>query len=173
MQTPISRRASIRSLVLASGALWAWPVLGNQPASDFFPPFEKQLLDAVLQTLIPAGNGHPGALEVGVDDFLLRLLRDCYDEETQRIIKTELVGLDQYAKSLYQNSFPACTEDQRASLLLRLNAPSTEESALFFSWIRREAIRGYTTSAQVMQEHYDYQVAPGFYHGCTPLNPTT
>jgi len=171
MQTPISRRASIRSLALTLGALWTWPALGQEPALDFFPPAEKKLLDAVLQTLIPAGNGHPGALDVGVDDFLLRLLRDCYDEETQRIVRQELRSLDTYAKDIYQQSFPDCTSDQRTSLLIRLSAPSSEDSALFFTWMRREVIRGYTTSSYVMQEHYGYEVAPGYYHGCVPLTP--
>lgn len=172
MQTPITRRASIRSLALVAGALWSWPVLGNESPTDYFQPTDKKLLDAVLQTLIPEGNGHPGALEVGVDEFLLRLLRDCYDDETQRIVLQELKGLELYAQDLYKLGFAECTLDQRTSLLLRLSAPSSEESALFFSWIRREVIRGYTTSAWVMQEQYGYQVAPGFYHGCVPLNPS-
>ena len=87
----------------------------------------------------------------------------------QSKVKKGLEELDMSAKSIYNNAFLECTQDQRESILISFSAPSTAEKEWFYNTIRRETIRGYTTSEYVMVNHYDYVMAPGYYHGCVDV----
>jgi len=161
--------------MVASGTLvvlpsWAqgW-ILGDLKLDGTFTNGEQALLTSVADTIIPAGD-EIGALSVGVDTFLNKLFAQCYEADVQENIKKQLNGLEASAKSEYGKSYADCDQLQRQNLLSARAISEDESESEFFTLIKRETIRGFRTSKEVMEDYYDYKVAPGFYDGCADVN---
>lgn len=174
-QKTMNRRHALKSMLVASGSLvvlpsWArsWTVHDVAIHKTSFPVTEQQILASVADTIIPAGDSI-GALSVGVDKFLLKLIDACYERDVQDNVKTQLNALDATAQATHQKSFTQCNQLQRQSLLMRLSASSVKSEADFFDLMKSETIRGFTTSQEVMVKYYHYKVAPGHYYGCVDL----
>jgi hypothetical protein len=168
----MKRRIAIRNLVIASGSLITLPAWisscgleGGQTHATSFSPTEQQLLASLTDTIIPAGNSI-GAVAVGVDKFLQKLIDDCHPKEVQDNVKKQLDGLDKLAQKTHNNRFTSCTQLQRQELFLKLSSSTVKEEKDFFDLMKSETIRGFTTSREVMQDYLHYQVAPGHYYGC-------
>ena len=171
----MKRRESLKTLLLASGALvslpaWAqdWHAEDLTGYGSSFSVTEQAVLASVADTIIPAGSA-VGAITVGVDLFLQKLLDKCYDAETQQNVKTYLAVLDSEARRAYQQSFPACDQTQRQTLLGRLGRSDNKADKDFFALMKTETIRGFTTSREVMVNYYKYKSAPGHYYGCVDV----
>jgi len=167
----MDRRKAIKNIAIVSGGLITLPQwMVSCGLSDTtihqtsFSIAEQKILASVADTIIPAGNSI-GALSVGVDKFLQKLIDDCYEKDVQDNVKTQLKGLDDSAKAINKKSFADCTQAQRVELLLKLSASENKEAKDFFNLIKSETIRGFNTSQKVMQEYLGYKVAPGHYYG--------
>jgi hypothetical protein len=172
----MNRRTTLKNLIVASGGLialpsWAqhWNVndLTNHPSS--FSIASQQILASVADTIIPTGNSI-GALSVGVDKFLQKLIDNCYENEVQVNVKTQLISLDTVAQSTHGNSFTACTQLQRQALLEKLAVSENKNEKDFFELMKSETIRGFNTSREVMLQYLNYKILPGHYYGCVDIN---
>jgi hypothetical protein len=171
----MNRRDSLKKIVAASGTLLALPAWANgwQPADVISHPSSftiqaQELLASVADTIIPAGNSI-GALSVGVDKFLIKLIDHCYEKDVQENVKTQLIALGSAAQSSYGKSFSLCDQMQREQLLLKLSASEIEEEQDFFKLIKSETIRGFNTSREVMVNYLHYKQVPGHYYGCVDV----
>jgi len=171
----VNRRNSIKSLVLLSSGLislpaWAkeWQAETITITSSLFSTTEQDLLTSVVDTIIPQGNSI-GALSVGVDKFLQKLLSDCYDVATQDNVKKQLNNLDAMAHTAYGKSFPSADQAQRQELLLTMSTDEKDKKD-FFNLMKSETIRGFNTSKEVLGDHLKYKVVPGHYKGCVDIN---
>ncbi len=158
--------------MIASGGLVALPAwAGNWCADDVtnvhsaFSLAEQKLLASVADTIIPPGNSI-GALSVGVDKFLVKLLDDCYDKEVRDNVKKQLALLEANAKNTHAKNFAACDQLQRQEILLKFSASTEKPQKDFFNLMKGETIRGFNTSKEVMVKYLKYEVAPGHYYGC-------
>jgi hypothetical protein len=168
----MNRRKVIKQIAIATGALITLPqwmiscgASETTVHSTSFSTNEQKTLAAITDTIIPAGNSI-GALSVGVDKFLQKLIDDCYEKDVQNNVKAQLNGLETSAQNLYKKSFTACTQPQRKELLLKLFSSANKSEKDFFTLIKTETIRGFNTSQKVMQEYLNYKVVPGHYYGC-------
>jgi hypothetical protein len=132
---------------------------------SFFSPDEQEMLAKITDTIIPVGNS-VGALSMGVDKFLQKMIIDCYEKPAQDNVRKQLQLLDASAKSANGKSFIDCTQAQREGLLLKLQGSSQKEQKDFFELVKTETIRGFNTSQTVMEKYLGYKVAPGHYYGC-------
>ena len=173
----MDRRKAIRNLAIVSGGIITLPQwMVSCGASDTtvhhssFSTGEQKILASVTDTIIPAGIpiaiGTIGALSVGVDKFLQKLIDDCYEKEVQDNVKAQLKGLKETAKRIHHRSYNDCTQAQREELLLKLSSSENKAEKDFFNLIKSETIRGFTTSQKVMTEYLGYKIAPGHYYGC-------
>jgi hypothetical protein len=169
----MNRREALRALVVASGGLVALPswALGWDPdrlalpaAASALSPSDASTLAAVADTIIPEGDG-VGALALGVDRFLLRLLEACYDEGVQENVRVMLRHLDATARAATGAPFRECGREVRERLLLTLEATDDPARRDTFALLKAETIRGFRTSRVVM-ERLGYNPMPGFYDGC-------
>ena len=171
----MDRRNSLKKLMAASGALVALPSWASEwsvselTLDSSFPTREQELLSAVADTIIPAGDAI-GAKSVGVDKFLLQLIEDCYAKEVQDNVKTQLNGLDSSTRSDYGKEFVQCDQLEREELLLNRSTSEDISQKDFFDFMKSETIRGFRTSKEVMTEYRNYKVAPGFYNGCVDVD---
>ncbi|HEY3405334.1 MAG TPA: gluconate 2-dehydrogenase subunit 3 family protein [Ohtaekwangia sp.] len=171
----MNRRDSLKRLALAAGGLvvlpsWAreWSVNDIRLHASSFTATEQELLAAVADTIIPPGNSI-GALSVGVDKFLQKLITDCYDKDVQENVKTQLNNLNAAAQNAFKKSFQGCDQTQRQELLLKFSASTNKPEKDFFDLMKSETIRGFNTSREVMIKYLNYKVAPGHYHGCVDV----
>ncbi len=171
----MNRRKSIKRLVVAAGGLIALPQwmvscgISDSPTHQTsFSQAEQELLSSVVDAIIPAGNSI-GALSVGVDKYIQKLIDDCFEKEVQDNAKTQLKALAKSAQSLHNKSFVACSQSQRQEQLLKLSLSNNKEEKDFFNLIKTETIRGFNTSQKVMQDHLGYKIAPGNYVGCVDV----
>jgi Gluconate 2-dehydrogenase subunit 3 len=160
--------------VLLSSGLISLPAWANGwqvetlNSNSIFDLTERDILAAVADTIIPQGNSM-GALSVGVDKFLEKLLADCYDVAIQDNVKKQLNNLDAMALTAYGKSFPSADQPQRQELLLKM-AGDEKDKKDFFNLMKSETIRGFNTSKEVMGDHLKYKVVPGHYKGCVDVN---
>jgi hypothetical protein len=174
----MDRRKAIKNLAIVSGGLITLPqwmvscgVSDTTVHQSSFSVAEQKILASIADTIIPAGNSI-GALSVGVDKFLQKLIDDCYEKDAQDNVKAQLKSLDGSAKTTHKKSFAECTQAQREELLLKLSASGIKTEKDFFDLIKSETIRGFNTSQKVMQEYLGYKVAPGHYYGSVDVKAT-
>jgi hypothetical protein len=172
----MNRRETIKKLMVASGSLVALPAWANRwdaaqvsRHSSSFSTGLQETLASVADTIIPAGNSI-GALSVGMDKFLQKLIDQCYEKEVQDNVKTQLVALETTAESIYGNSFRNCSQPQREEMLLKFSVSTDEAEENFFKLIKSETIRGFNTSREVMVSHHHYKQVPGHFYGCVDVN---
>jgi hypothetical protein len=121
------------------------------------------MLSAVVDILIPAGkNGSPGAVELGVNRFVERMIVDCYEQPVQENVRKQLAALE-------RKGFSDAPRQQRETLLLKLEGSADKDERDFFVLIKGETIKGYTTAQKVMEDYFHYKVAPGHYYGCVSV----
>jgi len=163
----MNRRHAVKNLAIASGGWISLPFWMVACGTR-----EKSLPDtlaAIVDAIIPAGTASPGALSLGVDKFLHKLIDDCYDAPAQAEVKEQLAALDASAKTKYGSSFATCPLPQRQQLVTAgLSSPNKKEKA-FFESMKSETIRGFNTSQPVMEGYLNYKVAPGHYYGCVSV----
>ena len=171
----MDRRKAIKNLAIVSGGLITLPqwmvscgISDTTIHQSSFSILEQEILASITDTIIPAANSI-GALSVGVDKFLQKLIDDCYEKDAQNNVKTELKNLEGSAKASNKKSFAECTQAQREQLLLKLSTSTNKEEKDFFDLVKSETIRGFNTSQKVMQEYLGYKVAPGNYYGCVDV----
>jgi len=171
----MDRRKVLKQLAIATGGLVTLPqwmiscgISDSNVHASSFSSTEQQLLASVSDTIIPAGNSI-GALSVGVDKYLQKLIDDCYEKEVQDNVKLQLNGLEKAAKAKFNKSFVECSQLQRQELLVSLSSSNVKAEKDFFTLIKSETIRGFNTSQKVMQEYLNYKVAPGHYYGCVDV----
>jgi len=167
----MDRRKAIKNIAIASGGLITLPqwmvscgVSDTTIHQTSFSVAEQKILASITDTIIPAGNSI-GALSVGVDKFLQKLVDDCYEKDAQDNVKEQLRSLEGSAKAINKRSFADCTQAQREQLLLKLSTSTNKAEKDFFDLIKSETIRGFNTSQKVMLEYLGYKVAPGHYYG--------
>jgi hypothetical protein len=161
--------------MMASGALVALPSWANEWTKEgmvltesVFAPIELEVLTSITDTIIPAGNSI-GALSVGVDKFLQKLLSDCYEKEVQDNVKTQLAALESSATKSFSKSFVTCDQIQRQELLLKFSTSENKNESEFFKLMKSETIRGFNTSREVLMNYLGYKPVPGHYYGCVDI----
>lgn len=167
----MDRRKALKNIAIVSGGLITLPQwmiscgAGETTVHQTsFSIAEQKILASITDTIIPAGDSI-GALSVGVDKFLQKLIDDCYEKQVQDNVKTQLNALNASANPVYKKHFADCTQQQREELLLKLSRSEKKEEKDFFDLMKSETIRGFNTSQKVMQGYLGYKVAPGHYYG--------
>ncbi|MEZ0608421.1 gluconate 2-dehydrogenase subunit 3 family protein [Fibrella sp. WM1] len=136
----------------------------------------------ITETILPK-TSTPGAKELGVPQFVDKMLHDLLAEEDQKDFIASLEALDDRCESEYGNSFVDCTPAQREAFLLTLDKeaepfpPSLWGITLkpsgppaFFRRLKSLTLLGYYTSEKIGKEVLAYDPVPGEYIACMPLN---
>ena len=192
----MDRRHAITHLTLAAGGLitlpfWMTACHLSDTATHFssFSAAEQGTLAGMVDAIIPAARGRsrerpiseatapwsggtgmaPGALAVGVDKFLQKLIDDCYEPPAKESVKKQLKALDDAAKAAYGHSFATGTLEQRQVVLRQWAASGDKDQKDFLTQMKSETIRGFNTSQKVMEDYLHYKVAPGHYYGCIDI----
>ena len=95
----MERRKAIKNLAIISGGIITLPqwmiscgVSDTAVHQSSFTLAEQKILASITDTIIPAGNSI-GALTVGVDKFLQKLIDDCYEKKCTAEYKNPVKGI--------------------------------------------------------------------------------
>lgn len=142
---------------------------------------DETLLGDIVETFIPEtttapagmperpGVDAPGAKSLKVHQFVMRMVRDCYDEPAQTTLQRGLVLTEATAQQTVGKAFAACDTPQRIAVLTALTASTDPAGKAFVDLVKRLTIQGYTNSEYYLVNVAKFNMAPGFYHGCVPV----
>jgi hypothetical protein len=130
-------------------------------------PSQEALLAEIVETIIPATDT-PGAKELGIHQFVQKMVADCFEKKVQAGFTAGLNHVEEMAKKNGGSSFVALDQAGRTGLLQGLEAGGGEGKE-FYDLVKGLTIRGYMTSEYVMTNLTHYEMIPGRYHGCVPV----
>ncbi|WP_439556320.1 gluconate 2-dehydrogenase subunit 3 family protein [Dyadobacter sp.] len=170
----MERRVALKSMALAVGALAnlpAWASGWNKETvttGGFLSADQSKNLTAIVETMIPKTDT-PGAGELGVGDFVQKMVKDCYDSKAQTSFASGISNLDKQSVQQFGKSFAEADKDQRLQLLQTLEKSQEPDDRGFFSLLKNLTIQGYMTSEYVMTNITHYEMVPARFHGCVPV----
>jgi hypothetical protein len=170
----MQRRSALKNLAMTIGGLVSLPAWasGWTPESigksNLVTLDEESLLGEIVETIIPETDT-PGAKSLKVHQFALRMINDCYGEQAQTILKQGLALTDATAQQTYSKSFADCDKSQRKDVLTKTGASTDPAGKPFVDMIKGLTIQGYTNSEYYLVNVQKFNMAPGFYHGCVPV----
>lgn len=186
MNQLIDRREALRKTAMLMGAAVsatafaglmngckATPDLNYKPV--FFNEDQARLVSELAGVIIPKTDT-PGAKEVGVPNFIDRMLQECYKKEDQDRFLTGLAAFDEEAKKAYGDSFIYCKPEDQLAFVRKVNEQAITESKQnpgsrpFFLMTKELTLLGYFTSEPGATQVLQYEPVPGAYKGCIPVS---
>ena len=184
----MQRRTALRGLAVTLGGLVALPTWASNWTPDSLgyvatvSTDDEALLGEIVETFIPEtstpgastpGASTPGAKSRKVHQFAMRMIQDCYGESAQTTLQQGLALTEATAQQTYSTPFAACNATQRQDVLARLTASTDPAGKAFVDLIKRLTIQGYTNSEYFLVNVQKFNMAPGYYHGCVPIEKLT
>lgn len=170
----MERRVALKSMAVAMGAmagLPAWASGWNKSAvakSGLLAADQSKNLLMIVETIIPKTDT-PGAGELGVADFVQKMVKDCYDAKAQASLSSGISNIDEQSVQRFGKSFADADKTQRLQLLQEIEKSNDAAQKGFFSMVKNLTIQGYMTSEYVMTNITHYEMVPARYHGCVPV----
>ncbi|WP_028523633.1 gluconate 2-dehydrogenase subunit 3 family protein [Runella limosa] len=137
----------------------------------------------IAETILPKTKTL-GAKELGVPQFIDKMLKDLLSEEEQKDFVGGLEKLEEDCEKAYGKSFVECTPEQRKEFLTKLDAEAEKlpssvwgirlappSPTPFFRRVKELTLLGYFTSQKIGKEVLGYDPIPGKYIACMPLTP--
>ena len=172
----MNRRIALKHVALLAGAATVLPSClpqaDREPTVTALSAAQRQLVAEVCETLLPRTTT-PGALDLGLPQYVLKMLADCTPLPEQQIFVAGLGQLDAAAQRQHGRAFGTSSLAQRAALLQHLDqrpADFTNELVGFYRTARQLTIDGYTNSKYFMTKQVVYELVPGRYNGYYPAS---
>jgi len=177
----MNRRIAVKYVALLAGAATVLPGCLSQTKDQeqaamrpvaALTAGQRQLVAEVCETLLPRTDT-PGAHDLGLPQYVLKMLTDCTPVTEQQLFVAGLGQLDAAAQKQLGHSFGASTPPQRTALLQRLDQQPTDfsdELVGFYRMARQLTIDGYNNSKYFMTKEVVYELVPGRYNGYYPVS---
>jgi hypothetical protein len=182
----MKRRNAIGRILLISGGTlagysgykwWDW----NKTPDFKYLESHKNLLASLAETIVPSTNDSPGAKEAGVDEYIVVMLKDCTERKSQNKFIDGLKELERYCHSSFSKPFEECSPDQKNQTLTHFEERGKSYGGImgkienkffgrsFFATLKNLTATGYCTSELGATKGLSYQLIPGKFIGCMPL----
>ncbi|MEY4383226.1 MAG: hypothetical protein RI995_768 [Bacteroidota bacterium] len=162
-----SRRLLLKQMSISLAAM-SLPNWAHGWRSENFQG-SSQLISALVEAILPETD-IPGGKSVGADKFIERMVKDCFDTKTQQAFMQGLASFDEQCKRLFKTGFEKLPLAQQIDFLKNIEARGSSEDKMVLQILKKLTIQAYTNSEYFLTKHRNYTIAPGFYHGCTPIN---
>ncbi len=133
---------------------------------------DETLLGEIVETFIPETTT-PGAKSLKVHQFVMRMVKDCYDKPAQDTLLQGLLLTETTAQQSFGQVFAACDVPRRMEVLAKLSTSADPVGKAFVDLTKRLTIQGYTNSEYYLVNVAKFNMVPGFYHGCVPVSQLT
>ena len=144
---------------------------------------QANLLAEITETICPKTKT-PGAKELGVPQFIDKMLKELLTKKDQEAFVSGLEELDTRCEKSQGKSFLECTQTQREAFLTMLDKESPKfppnmwgivliekpEPVTFFRKVKSMTLMAYFTSEKIGKEVLAYKPIPGPYLACVPYH---
>ena len=132
---------------------------------------EEALLGEVAEAMIPKTDDAPGARDLNLHLFTLKMVDDCHDAEDQKAFKAGLASLNKISLEKNNKPFNQLDAITRIHFIESALKDATNNPALhtFFEITKKRVIQGFTNSKYVMTDLKQYEMVPGRYNGYFPV----
>lgn len=169
----MNRREAIQRATLLLGGVLSAPLMAgamgqilNTGESVAVTADQAALLAEVADIIIPT-TGTPGAKAAGVEKFIVRVMRDCYEKADQEKFYAGLAKLDADSQAKFGKGFAALDAAQKNEMVKL----STVDNKAFFLTMKGLTVTGYFTSEIGATQALEYLPIPGKFEACIPLKP--
>tara|TARA_R110000850_G_scaffold55417_15_gene131102 strand:+ start:812 stop:1390 length:579 start_codon:yes stop_codon:yes gene_type:complete len=169
----IKRREALERIsLMLGGALSTQMTAGvmgqvlNEGASVEVTEAQTALLAELADVIIPTTDT-PGAKAAEVEQFIIRVLRDCYELEDQETFYADLAKINEASQAAHGNGFVGLTPEQKIAVV----QDATESNKTFFKQMRKFTVVGYFTSEIGATQALEYLPIPGKFEGDVPFKP--
>lgn len=148
-------------------------------------PHQNETVVAMTELIIPQTDT-PGARAARVNEFIDLVLAEWCDDADRALFLDGLADVDARARALYGTDFVHGNESQQVQILTALdqelalrrdaakegNTQRARDAApdqTFFHLLKRLTLVGYYTSEIGANQELQYQIIPGRYDACFPL----
>jgi len=176
----VSRRTLLKQLAVASAGIALAPSFiscSSKPSLLYknivLTEEQDGLLSLISETIIPKTNT-PGASDVSVHQYCVKMIDDCLSKQDQEKFLIGLTQFNELAEKSNKKEFEAMDSAERVKFLTELDERKTEEDVdFFFNTMKRLTLRGYTSSEYFLTNVQGYKMIPGKFQGCVPVgNPS-
>lgn len=148
---------------------------------------QERFVADVAETIIPKTDT-PGAKDLSLHLFVLKMVDDCFSKKEQAAFMDGLDKLSKEAENRYNKPFSQCSQPQREALLNELDhklaayqktlqaqpknakkEPPADDMLAFYGITKGETIFGYTNSKYFMTKQIVYELIPGRYNPNFPV----
>jgi hypothetical protein len=171
----MDRRSALRNFVILSAGIAFMPscrdgkvkgvVAGRniQLSGD-----QEYLLTSLSETILPVKGEAPSD---AAHLFVLTMVDDCYSKEEQQQFLKGLQQFDELAQKKFDKTFVECSTAQKHALLTEMESRKEESEPVnyFYNTTRSLTLQHYTSSKYYLVTVRKFEMAPGRYHGCFPL----
>jgi hypothetical protein len=178
----LTRREALARLAVAFGGalvggdvfLRGAPLAGKTATGDFSAA-DIALLDEIGDTIIPATDT-PGAKAVAIGEFMVMMVRDCYDDAHHEAFRSGLPAIQAASQTKFGRDFLAASPAERTQLLNELDAEqkrhqatkAKEAPAHYFRMMKQLTLLGYFTSEIGATQALQFAEVPGRFDGNAP-----
>lgn len=175
----ISRRTALKQFLIMAGGVTLIPSCMQQDTSKASIPLkhlkisgtEEKLLAQLAETIIPTTNT-PGARDLYLHQFALKMVDDCNGPEDRKAFEEGLQAFDKFSKKRFDKRFAELTPAQRTELLQAIEAKKEvpEDVINVYNKVKGLTVQGYLTSKYYLTQVQVYELVPGRFRGCVPVS---
>lgn len=173
----LTRRQVIRQFLTVSAGVVLIPSCMEERSKSSFllknldiSGTQEQLLAELAESIIPK-TSTPGAKDLSAHLFALKMVDDCRSREEQDKFIRGLAAFEKLALAKLSKTFQKASGQERKSLLTELDESKDGENdaVRFYQTIKRFTVQAYTSSEFYLTRVQVYELVPGRYHGCVPV----
>lgn len=181
----MNRRTVLKNLALVIGGSVLLPSCLHSDGTSYIQlkhvqinEDQQKLMADVAETIIPKTNT-PGAKELGLPAFTLKMIDDCFNKKEQEAFVAGLAAFQNKIKKEYGRDFSDLGDKQREAILTAIereaNKPPQKNQKpdpvnMFYGSVKGQTIFGYTTSQYFMTKEIVYELVPGRYNAHYPVS---
>ncbi|WKV11159.1 gluconate 2-dehydrogenase subunit 3 family protein [Marivirga harenae] len=147
--------------------------LGWKP--QFLDEKQALIIAAMVDQILPRTNT-PGALDVGVDVFVDKMVDEVYNDDEQKQFLNGLASVEKESQLKNGKIFTDLNNQEQYDFLYGLESEiqhlsfdSAPQKKPFFLMLKELVLLGYFTSEEIMTKHLDYIPVPSQLLACEPM----
>lgn len=131
----------------------------------------EKVLPTLSETILPKTKA-PGAIDIFAHLFIIKMVNDCYTSKNQQKFMSGLKSFETKARSDFNSTFVNCTTSQKEAIVTGLeeNKNGDNDFRFFYSSVKKLTIQAYTTSKFYVTKVQVYQLVPGKFQECVPID---
>ena len=165
------RREAVQKLTFLLGGVISAPLMAgimneklNHGAFISANDNQKALIAEMADVIIPTTKT-PGAKAAGAENFIVRVMRDCYELADQEKFYAGLDRLNIASMTAFKKDFLSLNTEQKNHIVKQ----TTETDVAFFKQMKGLTVTAYFTSEIGATQALDYLPIPGRFDGSWPM----